>query len=659
MKIYVNGKLDSIDPKQPLAEGHEARIFPLKGDDKAVVKLYRHPSDPLYQLDPSGQEAALERLKTCEKKLRSFPSKLPERAVGPRNLVFPHCSFFRRWLTRNPFLGLPVLGYEMERVYDAEIFERCCYLPHQKKQGLTEQQLVKMLLDLHRIVEGLHKCGIVIGDFNWKNVLIKGQNAFVIDLDAAQFETPDGHSFLCNTFEPDFLDPLLMDPKSDSPMLDASKAYNTDSDWYAFNALVMSILTCINPYSGVYQGVEVEHNDYRAHKRISVFHGGVKIRRGPHIKHWSTLPKDLLAYLKRVFSPEDLRGTFPRSLLENMLPKQERPQKVDVLENLLNPPPKVDIPRWPKPLYSKTVEAFECQIIAASQKNFVKAQTHGSERLLFLEFIRRGKQRGDYVRENGQVIVANETRKDYLKVGARRFYFFRGVEETITVLGKQGLLFFKNGSSQRFQVDSFGDIPALDAQGDNLVYFHDGSLYFSDGEIDKAHILLKNPNGINFPWVHPNGQQILCYDRSAHDVGLLTRSPSLNVKTLKLGFSPQHPPEILRPLWPTEEQGEIWILSKEGSQVVLRKYERDGTYCSSHSFSTKWFTPGSKVCRRNNSLMVTQNRRLYMISPETEVRKKLLKLPFSDGVEQILPHPHDEQGLVILVTLPDIWEIKT
>ncbi len=171
--------------------------------------------------------------------------------------------------------------------------------------------MVAVLRDLWGTVDGVHRAGAVIGDFNDLNVLVRGTEAHLIDADSMQFG-----KFACRMFTARFVDPTRCDPKATSLVLAAP--HTTNSDWYAFAIMLFQCLLFVDPYGGVYVPKRVQDrppHDQRPLKRISVFHPDVRYPKPA--THYRVLPDDLLQYFHRMLE-QDERGTFPHPFLEQL-----------------------------------------------------------------------------------------------------------------------------------------------------------------------------------------------------------------------------------------------------------------------------------------------------------------------------------------------------
>lgn len=287
------GKRIRIDPSQSKGKGGEADVF-LIGPNE-VAKIFKPPSHPDFDGLPLEQEGARQRIQEHQKKLPAFPSGLPDKVITPHDIL----------------LGSDkrICGYTMPFLDDAEVLFR--YGDRKfRESGILIEDVINIFLGLHPTIEGVHKAKVIMGDFNDLNVLVAQNVAYVIDADSFQFG-----SFKCKVFTAQFVDPLLCDPKAKRPML--AKPHTEDSDWYAFNIMLMKALLYASPYDGVYRpkkGHKVKH-DARPLHRITVFNPEVRYPK-PAIPY-GVLPDELLDHFQKVFE-KDQRGPFPIALLQNL-----------------------------------------------------------------------------------------------------------------------------------------------------------------------------------------------------------------------------------------------------------------------------------------------------------------------------------------------------
>lgn len=296
MNVYVNHNPIRLNPRQAIGKGGEADVFDIGSG--TALKLFKGPDHSDYQGSPAQQQAAAQRLAEHQQKLRQFPQGLPSQVVQPIDLVSDR-------------QGQTLLGYTMPLVRGAEPLRRYGDRAFRQSSGSSAGQVVELLVQLHATVSKLHQCGVVIGDFNDLNVLVRGGSAHIIDADSFQFGP-----FLCRVFTARFVDPLLCQPGQTQPLL--AQPYTAKSDWYAFAVMVMQSLLYVDPYGGVYKPAQpsgkIPHAARPLH-RITVFHPEVKYPK-PAMPY-TILPDDLLHYFHQVFE-QDRRGLFPLALLQTL-----------------------------------------------------------------------------------------------------------------------------------------------------------------------------------------------------------------------------------------------------------------------------------------------------------------------------------------------------
>ena len=273
-----------------------------------ALKVFKTPDHPDLQVfDPVERQslvcAAQERIETHQRKLRVFPHGLPAFVLAPIDLAYDrrgnsgrNCRLHdavRRW--GRP--ALPIRQAGMARVGLGA--------------GVNEESVRDLLLELHLAVRGIHGAGVVIGDFNDLNVLVKDGHVYMVDTDLFQYG-----GFLCNTFQYRFLDPLLCEPVGSRPEM--SRPHNPGSDWYAYAAMVMQCLLYVDPYGGLHKPSDPSHKvadiAIPIH-RLSVFSPEVQYPKAA--LPVCVLPDDLLQYLHATFE-RDARGEFPEAILHDL-----------------------------------------------------------------------------------------------------------------------------------------------------------------------------------------------------------------------------------------------------------------------------------------------------------------------------------------------------
>ena len=296
MKVKINGSLVNVDPSKSIGKGGEADIFNLGSG--IALKLFKTVDHPDVKGSLLEEKAAKNRLREHQLKLPSFPKGLPSNVITPLDLAFD-------------VSGKKIVGYTMNLVDNSNVLYS--YSQRIFRQGISNNELTKVFLNLFSTVNGLHNKGVVIGDFNDLNVLIKGHNPYIIDSDSFQFGR-----FLAKTFTQDFTDPLNADPNSNA--MDLITPYTSLSDWYSFAVLLFQSYLFVKPYGGSYKPKDTSKrivHSRRPLERITVFDEDVKypVKQALHFSH---LSPEILDYFYKIFK-SDLREVFDKKLLENIV----------------------------------------------------------------------------------------------------------------------------------------------------------------------------------------------------------------------------------------------------------------------------------------------------------------------------------------------------
>jgi len=293
------------DESQVIGEGGEAIVmkwtpsqeFTRKyGDVPYLVKLF-------FEDTPLQVAAA----KMRQKKLPQFPKNLR------RNAISPIC------FATDPRTGR-IIGIVLPLVDNVKPLVKLMDKKYRKEVGFTQEDAAKVLINLHALILGVHRAGVVIGDFNDKNVLVNIDTleVFLIDVDSAQWGT---WTSLVATAE--FSDPTLLD--QDQNLLRGAR-YSQTSDWYSFTVMVYQLFTLSHPYrDGVHRPKrkpgaprEVRQNfSERVASRLSVFDPTVHLDttgvKRPHRP--ASLPEELGLFMRDVFVSDRRETPFPITLL--------------------------------------------------------------------------------------------------------------------------------------------------------------------------------------------------------------------------------------------------------------------------------------------------------------------------------------------------------
>jgi hypothetical protein len=303
-ELIVRGNRVTLDPSSMIGKGGEADVYHV--EPEVALKVFKGPNHLDIKGLPKGPERDLlarqarERIAEHQTKLPAFPKRLPVGIVSPVDLARDKNGIIR--------------GYTMPLVPNAHEL-LMLHADKDLRKTLDPAHLITLFLRLHELVGSVHKAGVVIGDFNDLNVLIRKPETsdvmpYLIDADSMQYG-----GFMCRMFTARFADPLVCDASASVPLLVAPHC--EFSDWFAFATMLFETLLWVSPFGGVHrpkQGKKIAH-DARSLARVSVL--STDVRYPKPARPYGTLPDDLLQFFFQMFE-KDQREVFPRSLLENL-----------------------------------------------------------------------------------------------------------------------------------------------------------------------------------------------------------------------------------------------------------------------------------------------------------------------------------------------------
>jgi len=300
MKVYIGTTVYNLSPSDAIGSGGESDCF-LIGTDK-VAKIYKQANHMDLKNFPEEQKQATKRLKIHQEKLPALlkiANSLPSNVVIPLELITNEKSS-------------SIIGYTMDFIHNAE--RLCSYADKNfRNQGVPNSQVIQLFKNLHLTLNGVHKANVIIGDFNDLNVMVTDHiDPFIIDIDSSSFDR-----FISTLFTHKFVDPILCAPTPDNNSIIPIKPHNAESDWYAYNVMLMRSLLFTDPYLGIYRPTTRNKipEALRPLHRITVFDSEVKYP-GKAI-HYGVLPDELLQHFNDTFI-KDKRTEFPIILLNNI-----------------------------------------------------------------------------------------------------------------------------------------------------------------------------------------------------------------------------------------------------------------------------------------------------------------------------------------------------
>ncbi len=448
MEVYVGGRRISLDPTKSIGKGGEADVYLISADK--ALKVFKPPTHPDLEGLPDEQKVARLRIEEHQTKLREFPNNLPTRIVVPEELATNRS-------------GDKVVGYVMRFLKGAEVLYRYTERSFRQQGGVSQDAVASVFRDLYATVSEAHKVKIVVGDFNDLNVLVIGAEAYPIDADSFQFG-----QYFCKVFTARFVDPLLCDPKSTSPML--QKPHSPTSDWYAFAVMLFQCLLFVDPYGGLYrpkdQAKQIPHTARPLH-RITVFNPEVRYPK-PAVPY-GVLPDDLLQQFHLIFE-KDWRGVFPIQLLAmrwTVCTKCGTEHARSVC-----PTCKEAAPAAVKEVTVVRGNVTATRIFRTNGIILFAAYQGGELRWLYHE-------NGQFKREDGTTVLSGD-----LDPQMR----FR-LRSEATLIGKDGqLVALQPGNSpERIAVDQYGMLPIFDAN-ERFRYWTQSGQLLRDGQLGPEYI---------------------------------------------------------------------------------------------------------------------------------------------------------------------------
>lgn len=305
-RVFIRDREIALSNRNAIGKGGEADVYSIGGG--LALKVFKAPDHPdLQSFDPVEREilrrAAEERIETHQRKLPAFPANLPVSVLSPVELAYDAKG-----------RGARVIGYTMPFIAGADLlfhYGKRGWRDAALQSGVTPECVREVLLQLHMAVREVHAAGVVLGDFNDLNVLVKEGRVFLADADSFQYG-----GFMCNTFQYRFLDPLLCDPAAARP--EPCSPHNAGSDWYAYAIMLMQALVYVDPYGGLYKPSKMQQkvaDIARPLHRITLFSSEVQYPKAALPLY--ILPDDLLQYFHATFE-RDERGEFPVALIEEL-----------------------------------------------------------------------------------------------------------------------------------------------------------------------------------------------------------------------------------------------------------------------------------------------------------------------------------------------------
>jgi H/ACA ribonucleoprotein complex subunit 3 len=451
-EVQVRNKRIALSPKALIGQGGEAEVFGIgkldRQDPELALKVWYPPDHPQFAGKDAesirNRDAAKARLTEYGAKLLRFPAGLPSRVVTPRDLAYATDT-------------QAVAGYTMTFLEGMEQLRSFSQRRYRDQAGIDVAQVVKIFTDLHATVAALHGRGVVVGDFNNLNVLVRDREAYLIDADSMQFG-----GFMSRAFTERYVDPLICDQKA--TRLIQNRPHTEYTDWYAFAVMLFESMLYVHPYGGVYEPKRKRDNiplDARPLTRISVLNSEVVYPAKGVPLTW--LPDRVRAFYDELLT-KDRRGEFPQDLLV-VLQAHAEGRYVD--------PATV-------PTAARVQEILRGDLTARKLWSI-------SSGVLIDSGIQNGQaalvvhRNGEYQRQDGTTLVKADLNPQLtIRAHADRTLMAMG--------GKLVVLDARGGLLTEHLVESYqGRFPVLDSNGEHYYWLSNGQLY-RDGALGPTSI---------------------------------------------------------------------------------------------------------------------------------------------------------------------------
>ena len=247
-RVFVDGKPIELRAEDFVAAGGQGRVF---ARGVLALKLFDDPAD----VPPTDKLAEL------------------------RALAGPHVAAPDRPVTDTS--GTPV-GYTMPFFRGAHSWAQLCTPAFRRRAGLDDGAALGLVRSLGAALTEIHRHGTTVVDLSENNVLVRGTEVCLIDLDS--WQTPN-HAATAIT-------PSIASPHAPQGHFDPA------TDWFAFAVLATTLLLGIHPFKGKHP--QVKGLPARMQAGLSVFDPSV--RRPAVCRDPASLPGALRGWLQDVLA---------------------------------------------------------------------------------------------------------------------------------------------------------------------------------------------------------------------------------------------------------------------------------------------------------------------------------------------------------------------
>lgn len=217
MDVYTStgSRLTLVEPA--IKSGGEGAIYNIKESNDLVAKIYISKSDASIRKDKIIEMSRLCDNPTFKNSLIMDSTAWPLAPLFDQNKVF--------------------IGFGMKRVNADYELDDVYALNSAKGAPFDMKQRLKVLINLCRIVDSVHKCGLIFGDMNPDNMKVNSNcEVQFVDTDSYHF-CINGKEYPCNACAPGYVAPELIKRCKGMTYEDAYKAgkqtFNVETDRFA------------------------------------------------------------------------------------------------------------------------------------------------------------------------------------------------------------------------------------------------------------------------------------------------------------------------------------------------------------------------------------------------------------------------------------------
>lgn len=280
-KIIFKGKtfFDDLERSSPVNDGGEANIYCNRSGDEAIKIFKSH-------VDLKFKSKILAKALEKNSLIKKFNEENRDiKIISAQNLLYMKEGnvIQLKGFTQKFIEG----SYKISSLKDKEFV---------KEHGYRRKDVVEILIKACKGIEFLHSIGGFIGDLNGGNILIKGTEVYIIDIDGMSFDDVKNCVYT-NTY--------IYPPSAENNNI------TMQDDWYSLAVQAFYYLTYSHPFRGVCDNSKVPQNEIdRMKLGLSVL-GNHDILPPCISIGWDFLPKNLLNYFINTFE-----GSKRESMLE-------------------------------------------------------------------------------------------------------------------------------------------------------------------------------------------------------------------------------------------------------------------------------------------------------------------------------------------------------